>query len=79
MFKRQTIEREGIMSTPRHCPGLENFKNLSSFVCKCPECGREKEIFSDEFDKQHVCPGCSNPIDFSKCSLEGSGGGAAPR
>ncbi len=67
------------MSTPAHCPGYENFKNLSSFVCKCPECGKEKEIFSDEFGKSHACAGCGKPIDFSKCSLEGSGGVTAPR
>jgi len=67
------------MTTPAHCPGYENFKNLSSFVCQCPECGKEKEIFSDEFDKTHVCSGCSKEIDFSKCTLEGSAGRSAPR
>jgi hypothetical protein len=67
------------MSTPAHCPGYENFKNLSSFVCKCPECGKEKEIFSDEFGKNHTCGGCGKPIDFSKCTLEGSAGVNAPR
>ena len=41
------------MSTPQHCPGYENFKNLKSFICKCPDCGESKEIFSDEFDKTH--------------------------
>ncbi len=56
------------MSTPQHCPGWEKFKSLTSFVCKCPECGKEKEIFSDEFNKQHVCQGCGKPIDFSKCA-----------
>ena len=36
------------MSTPQHCPGYEQFKNLKSFTCKCPGCSQEVEIFSDE-------------------------------
>ncbi len=56
-----------------HCPGFEAHKNLSSFVCKCPKCGKEVEVFSDEFDKTHVCKGCKQPIDFSQCSLEAEG------
>ena len=58
------------MSTPRHCPGFEANKQLTAFVCKCPNCGKEKEIFSDEFDKEHTCSGCHQKIDFSKCALE---------
>ncbi|MBF0528029.1 MAG: hypothetical protein HQK55_01910 [Deltaproteobacteria bacterium] len=57
-------------NTPQHCPGFESNKLLKSFVCKCPNCGEEKEIFSDEFDKSHVCKKCRQPIDFTKCSLE---------
>jgi len=64
------------ISTPRHCPGFEANQNLSAFVCKCPNCGAEKEIFSDEFDKEHYCPSCKQKIDFSKCTLEASGGAA---
>jgi len=52
------------MTTPKHCPGFENFK------CQCPECGQEKEIFSDEFDKTHLCDSCGKKIDFTQCSLE---------
>ncbi|MBU1275637.1 MAG: hypothetical protein KJ720_09700 [Proteobacteria bacterium] len=58
------------MTTPRHCPGFEANKSLKSFICKCPSCGKEKEVFSDEFDKEHYCRGCSQKIDFSKCTLE---------
>jgi hypothetical protein len=61
------------MSTPMHCPGFEANKSLSSFMCKCPNCGKEKEIFSDEFDKQHTCPGCKQPIDFSQCAMHAHG------
>ncbi|WP_319523362.1 hypothetical protein [uncultured Desulfosarcina sp.] len=58
------------MSTPQHCPGYENFKNLKSFICKCPECGESKEIFSDEFDKAHRCAKCGKEIDFNTCTYE---------
>lgn len=59
------------MSTPQHCPGYEQFKNLKSFSCKCPECGESVEIFSDEFDKNHNCKKCGKPIDFTQCTLDG--------
>jgi uncharacterized protein (DUF983 family) len=57
--------------TPQHCPGFESHKHLKSFICTCPECGEEKEIFSDEFDKTHTCAACGKPIDFSQCRLDG--------
>ncbi len=67
------------MTTPLHCPGFEQYKNLQSFECKCPECGKEKEIFSDEFDKTHVCKGCGKEMDFTRCSIDGKGHNSAPR
>lgn len=67
------------MSTPQHCPGFENFRNLKSFTCKCPGCNREIEVFSDEFDKPHQCKGCGKPIDFSQCKLSGEARSASPR
>jgi len=60
------------MSTPKSCPGWEQLKNLSSFECKCPNCGKDMEIFSDEFDKEHSCPKCHMRIDFTKCTQTGS-------
>jgi endogenous inhibitor of DNA gyrase (YacG/DUF329 family) len=45
---------------------------LSSFSCKCPNCGKLVEIFSDEFDRPHVCKGCKQAIDFTKCTLDAS-------
>ena len=60
-------------TTPAHCPGFESFRNLEAFTCKCPECGAEKEIFSDEFDKTHKCDSCGKPIDFTQCSIEAAG------
>lgn len=67
------------MTTPQHCPGFEQFKGLQSFTCKCPECGKEKEVFSDEFNRQHTCAQCGKPIDFTKCSLDAGGGKSDPR
>ncbi len=61
-------------NTPQHCPGFEQFKHLSTFSCNCPKCGEEKEIFSDEFDKPHRCDKCGEPIDFTQCSLDSTGG-----
>jgi uncharacterized protein (DUF983 family) len=59
------------MTTPQHCPGFQQFKHLKSFSCKCPKCGKSKEIFSDEFDKNHKCEACEQEIDFTQCTLEG--------
>ncbi len=58
------------MTTPQHCPGFENFRELKSFNCKCPSCGTSKEIFSDEFNKTHTCDKCGEEIDFSQCTLD---------
>ena len=58
------------MSTPQHCPGFEQFKNLKSFFCNCPKCGKKKEIFSDEFDRPHKCDQCGEEIDFTQCTLD---------
>ena len=67
------------MTTPQHCPGFESYKNLKSFDCRCPNCGKETEIFSDEFDKKHICKGCNQEIDFTKCSIEGAATADDPR
>jgi len=67
------------MSTPAHCPGFQGLKNLSSFLCSCPRCGKKNEIFSDEFDRPHTCSGCGEAIDFKQCKLDAAGGDASPR
>lgn len=67
------------MTTPQHCPGFEDFKNLTSFYCKCPHCAREVEIFSDEFDRKHICRGCHQEINFTQCELYGAGKDETPR
>lgn len=58
------------MTTPAHCPGFEQFKNLQSFTCNCPKCGEAKEIFSDEFEKAHKCDKCGEEIDFTTCTYD---------
>lgn len=58
-------------TTPKHCPGFEQFKNLKSFMCKCPNCNEEVEIFSDEFNREHKCKSCGKSIDFTQCRLDG--------
>lgn len=58
------------MTTPKHCPGFDSLKDLKSFTCKCPACGAEKEIFSDEFDQKHTCGSCDKEIDFTQCKLD---------
>lgn len=59
-------------TTPQHCPGFETFKDLQSFTCHCPNCGKLIEVFSDEFERRHVCPGCKQDVDFTKCTLQSS-------
>ena len=66
-------------TTPQHCPGYANFKNLKSFSCTCPSCGAEKEIFSDEVDRPHKCGKCGKAIDFTQCTLSGEGKSLTPR
>jgi len=58
------------MNTPQHCQGFDRLKDLQSFMCKCPNCGTETEIFSDEFDRNHICRKCKQQIDFTKCAAE---------
>lgn len=57
-------------TTPKHCPGFEQFKHLKVFKCACPSCGKELEVFSDEFEKAHTCKGCGGEIDFTQCQLD---------
>lgn len=48
---------------PSQCPGFESNKSLAEVTIKCPQCGKEIEIFSDELDKVHKCPACAAQID----------------
>ena len=53
------------MSDPQHCPGFESNKSLSEVKVKCPKCGSEQEIFSDEVGKQVKCTSCQALFDSS--------------
>jgi hypothetical protein len=66
------------MTTPQHCPGFETFKDLTSFTCNCPNCGKEIEVFSDEFNRKHICQGCKQEVDFSKCTMKAGGATIRP-
>lgn len=48
------------MSDQTHCPGFESNKSLSEAKVKCPDCGNEQEIFSDELTKQIKCKECGS-------------------
>ena len=54
----------------QHCPGFESNKSLSAVKVKCPECGHETEIFSDEVGKAVKCGGCGNMLDSAACKVD---------
>ncbi len=54
----------------QHCPGFESNKSLSEIKVKCPDCGNEQEIFSDEMGKQIKCSECSSLFDSAACKVE---------
>jgi len=41
------------------CPGQDD-RNIKSEILKCPECGHEVEMFSDEVNVR--CPKCNNRV-----------------
>jgi len=55
--------------TDQHCPGFESNKSLNEVKVKCPDCGKEMEIFSDEMDKKIKCKGCSTLYDPAACKV----------
>ena len=42
------------------CPGAKNFKQPQPENIKCPVCGNEVEIWTDEF--QAICPKCKKTV-----------------
>jgi len=59
------------MTDSKHCPGFEQNKSLKTYTCKCPDCGVEVEVFSDELDKKRTCGGCGKEIDVNQCVVDG--------
>ena len=56
--------------TDEHCPGFESNKTLNEVKVKCPECGKEWEIFSDEADKKTKCSACGAVVDPKTCAVK---------
>ncbi|SHO49548.1 hydrogenase maturation nickel metallochaperone HypA [Desulfopila aestuarii] len=54
--------------TDQHCPGFEANKSLNEVKLKCPDCGKEFDVFSDELDKTIKCPACSSKVDPKTCT-----------
>jgi ribosomal protein S27E len=55
--------------TDQHCPGFESNKTLAEVKVKCPECGKEWEIFSDEVGKSAKCSACDAVVDTKSCTV----------
>lgn len=53
----------------QHCPGFEANKSLSEVKVKCPACGKEFEIFSDELEKKIKCAACSEVFEAKSCTV----------
>lgn len=60
------------MTDAKHCPGFEQNKSLKTYLCKCPKCGDEIEVFSDELDKKRTCGKCGGKIDVGQCVVDGA-------
>lgn len=54
----------------QHCPGFESNKSLDEIQTKCPDCGKEKELFSDEMDKKVTCAACGTTYNPAACKVE---------
>ena len=53
--------------TDQHCPGFESNKTLNEVTVKCPDCGKEIAIFSDELTKKVKCPACNCMFEPKAC------------
>ena len=42
-------------------------RNVTPIECRCPECGHELELFSDERDI--TCPQCGTDVTMEVCEL----------
>lgn len=52
-----------------HCPGFESNKSLSEVRVKCPDCGAEWDVFSDEIEKSVKCASCGSVVDPKACKV----------
>jgi rubredoxin len=58
-----TAKKEGGNMSNQHCPGFEANKSLSEVKIKCPACGKEWAVFSDELGKNAKCADCGLVFD----------------
>jgi Zn finger protein HypA/HybF involved in hydrogenase expression len=42
-------------------------RNVTPVECRCPECGREVELFSDELET--TCPQCGKDVTMEVCGV----------
>jgi ribosomal protein S27E len=56
-------------NSDQHCPGFESNKTLNEIKLKCPECGVEFEVFSDEIDKKAKCTACGAVVEPKECKV----------
>lgn len=56
-------------NSDQHCPGFESNKTLNEIKLKCPECGVEFEIFSDELEKTAKCAACGAAVEPKECRV----------
>lgn len=56
--------------TNQHCPGFESNKTLNAVKVKCPKCGQEMEIFTDEMEKNAKCSACKATFDPKTCKTK---------
>jgi ribosomal protein S27E len=54
----------------QHCPGFESNKTLSEVKIKCPECGKEWAVFSDELEKNVKCSACKASFEAKACKVK---------
>lgn len=69
MLENQLTSKKEICMTDQHCPGFESNKNLQEVKIKCPECGKEWEVFSDEITKIAKCSACGAAVDPKTCTV----------
>ncbi len=46
-----------------------NNNEIQPYICVCPECGNENEIFMGEFKNRQICVSCGCKIEFLKCAI----------
>jgi ribosomal protein S27E len=64
---QKNIKEKIMTEQNQHCPGFESNKKLAEVKVKCPACGKEMEVFSDELGKTIKCSACGASIETKRC------------